>query len=141
LTNDSSGEEVHAVTYPGPVHQQSAADPTTTPVDLATLHGLTPGTGRVQSVIVGAQETLLSLGYPHGLQVMVSLPVAPIPGVETACGLEAIHPLAVRMSNRQDALDCSVLGTSRNGPQRIQISVVQALGLCESGVHTVLCTE
>ncbi len=125
----------------GPVHEQTAADQTTAPIDLATPGELIPGTARVQSVIVAAQETLLSLSYPRGLQVVVALPVVPLPAVENDCALEAIRPLAVRMSNRQDALDCSVLGTSRNGPQRIQISVAQALGLCESGVHAVLCTE
>ncbi len=102
------------------------------------MRGLVPGT---ESVIVRAQETLLRLGYPDGQQILVSLPAAPRPQVETDCSLVAIRPLAVRMSNRPAALDCSVLGTSKAGPKRIRITIAQALGLCASGVHTVFCTE
>jgi hypothetical protein len=113
----------------------------TNPIDRAALRELAPGTSRVQSVIVRAQETLLRLAYPGGLHVVVSLPSVPQHGGESHRSLAAIRPLAVRMNNRPAVVDCSVLGTSRTGPRRVRISVAQALELCASGVHTVFCTD
>jgi hypothetical protein len=112
-----------------------------TPIGLAALRELAPGTGRVQSVVVRTQETLLRLGYPNGLNVVVALPEVPRGGAESDQDLDQIHPLAVRMRHGRAAFDCSVLGTSTTGPRRIRISVTQALALCASGVHTVLSTE
>ena len=89
----------------------------------------------------GREETLLSLGYPGGLRVLVAVPAAPDRMVTSDCGLRALRPLAVRLSNKPAAFDCSVLGTSRTGPRRVGISLAQALRLCAAGVHTVLCTE
>lgn len=114
---------------------------TAIPLDLAALRELAPGTGRVQSVAVREHETLLGLGYPNELHLVVSLPALPQPGLASDGSLQGVRPLAVRMSNRRASLDCSLLGTSRSGPERIRISIAQALGLCATGVHAVFCTE
>jgi len=114
----------------------------TTPIDLVALRELAPGTGRVHSVSLGKDETWLRLAYPRGLQLVVSVPAVPQWSHASNWGLLAIRrPLAVRMSNTGTGLDCSVLGTSRIGPRRIPISIGQALSLCASGVHAVLCTD
>lgn len=116
--------------------------PPTTPIDLVALRELAPGTGRVHSVSVGKDETLLRLAYPHGLHLVVSVPAVPQWTHASNWGLQAIRrPLAVRMSNKRTGFDCSVLGTSRTGPRRIRVSTGQALSLCASGVHAVLCTD
>ena len=111
-----------------------------TAIALAALRELAPTTGRVQSVVVRTQETLLKLGYPNGLNVVVAVPEVPHGGAESDHGLDGIRPLAVRMHHGGAAFDCSVVGTSTTGPRRIRISVAHALSLCASGVHTVLCT-
>ena len=114
----------------------------TTPIDLVALRELAPGTGRVHSVSVGKDDTLLRLAYPRGLHLVVSVPAVPQWTHASNWGLLAIRrPLAVRMSNRPTGLVCSVLGTSRTGPRRIGISASQALSLCAAGVHAVLCTD
>jgi len=114
----------------------------TTPIDLLALRELAPGTGRVCSVSVGKDDTLLRLAYPRGVQLVVSVPAVPQWSHGNNWALLAIRrPLAVRLSNTRTGLDCSVLATSRIGPRRIRISIGQALSLCASGVHAVLCTD
>ena len=105
------------------------------------LRDLPAGTGRVLSVIDRAEETLLSLGYPGGRRVLVAVPVSSGPDGDDGCSLGALRPLSVRLSNKPAAFACSVLGTTRTGPRRVEISLTQALRLCAAGVHTVLCTE
>jgi hypothetical protein len=105
------------------------------------LRDLPRGTGRVLSVIVRAEETLLSLGYPGGRRVLVAVPNASSPDGGDERSLRALRPLAVRLANKQAAFACSVLGTTRTGPRRVEISLTQALRLCAGGVHTVLCTD
>ena len=114
----------------------------TTPISLLALRELAPATGRVCSVSLGKDDTLLRVAYPRGLQLVVSVPAVPGWILANNWGLLAIRrPLAVRLSNKPTGLDCSVLGTSRTGPRRIRISTAQALSLCVSGVHAVLCTD
>jgi len=107
----------------------------------ALPHELERGTGRVQGVIVRAGETLLRLGYPHGRDVVVAVSAVPLEVAETEPSMEGIRPVAVRITNSRAGFACSVLATSATGPRRVRISIAQALGLCASGVHTVLCTE
>jgi hypothetical protein len=109
--------------------------------DTVAPHELGAGTGRVQSIAVGPDETWLNLGYPDGRQITVTVPGVPQYSTENDFRLDAIRPLAVRMSSRGPAVDCSVLGTSESGPRRIGLSLAQALGLCASGIHTVFCSE
>jgi hypothetical protein len=109
-----------------------------TPVELTALHELPPGTGRVHSVVKRAGETLLRLGYPGGLSVVVVVPEDADHGAEEHRGLR--RPLAVRMTVRRASFECSVLVTSRSGPRRLRISTPLALRLSTMGVHTVLCT-
>ena len=111
-----------------------------TPVELTALHELPPGTGRVHSVVKRAGETLLRLGYPGGLRVVVVVPDDPRHGAEEHRGLRGNRPLAVRMTVRRASFECSVLVTSRTGPRRLRISTPLALRLSAMGVHTVLCT-
>lgn len=113
----------------------------TTAIGLAAFRELAPTTGRVQSVVVRTQETLLRLGYPNGLNVVVAVPAVPHQGADSEYRLDGIRPLAVRMRHDRAALDCSVLGTSTTGPRRVRVSVAHALSLCASGVHTVMCTD
>ncbi len=83
----------------------------------------------------------MSLGYPGGRRVRVAVPVAPGRDGDDDRSLRSLHPLAVRLSNGPEAFACSVLGTTRRGPRRVEISLTQALRLCAAGVHTVLCTD
>ena len=111
-----------------------------TPVELTALHELPPGTGRVHSVVKRAGQTLLRLGYPGGLRVVVVVPEDRSHGSEEHRGLSGNRPLAVRMNVRRSSFECSVLVTSRTGPRRLPISTPLALHLSAMGVHTVLCT-
>jgi hypothetical protein len=95
----------------------------------------------VLSIIARAEETLLSLGYPGGRRALVAVPAASGPDGDDECSLRALRPLAVRLSNKPEAFACSVLGTTRTGPRRVEISLALALRLCAAGVHTVLCTD
>ncbi len=128
-----------AMTRPSIWQTENAQATPTTPIGLAALQELAPGTGRVQSVVVRTKETLLSLGYSNGLNVVVTVPEVLHGGSEGDPGLDGIRPLAVCMRHDRAAFDCSVLGTSTTGPRRIRISLAHALTLCASGVHTVLC--
>ena len=105
------------------------------------LRDLPRGTGRVLSVIVRAEETLLSLGYPGGRRVLVAVPASYGPDGNDEWSLRALRPLAVRLVNKPAAFACSLLGTTSAGPRRVEISLTLALRLCTAGVHTVLCTD
>jgi len=94
------------------------AEPMTTTIGLAALRELAPGTGRVQSVMVGTQGTLLKLGYPNGLHVLVAIPEVPQRVPQGDCSLGAMRPLAVRMSNsrrRSTAASWARRGLDRGG--------------------------
>lgn len=112
-----------------------------TPAELTALHELPAGTGRVHSVLRRAGDTLLTLGFPGGIQVVVVVPEPARDGTDGDSRLRDSRPLAVRMTNRRASFDCSVLVTSRWGPRRVRISAALALRLSAAGVHTVLCTE
>ena len=110
------------------------------PLGMDSLQEHAPGTARVHSIAVRSHETLLTLGYPGGREIVVALPGVPQRDEKTKPpGL--IRPLAVLIRNRHPQVDCSVLGTSMQGPSRVAISVEQALALCGRGVHTVLRSE
>jgi hypothetical protein len=108
------------------------------PVSLDVLRVLAPGTARVQRTVIEGDETLVTLGYPQGREVEVRVPGIPIRH-EGVAGLR--RPLAVHVDNRHERVECSVLGTSPNGPCRLRISLVHALALAHSGVHTVFVTS
>jgi hypothetical protein len=108
------------------------------PVSLEVLRVLAPGTARVQHTVVEGHETVVTLAYPQGREVEVRVPALPT-GDEGVAGLQ--RPLAVHVDNRDRRIDCSVLGTSPSGPRRLRISLVQALALAHSGVHTVFVTS
>ncbi len=127
------------MTKPNIWQRENAEGTPAAPIGLTALREVSPGTGRVQSVDVRTQETLLSLGYPNGLNVVVTVPEVLYGGTEGDPGLDEIRPLAVCMRHDRAAFDCSVLGTSTTGPKRIRISLAHALALCASGVHTVFC--
>ena len=108
------------------------------PVSLDVLRVLAPGNARVEHTVVEGDATLVTLGYPQGRDVEVRLPGVPTRD-EGVAGLR--RPLAVHVDNRHERVECSVLGTSPNGPCRLRISLVQALSLAHSGVHTVFVTS
>ena len=108
------------------------------PVSLEVLRVLAPGTARVHRTVVEGDETLVTLDYPQGREVEVRVPGTPTRDHGMA-GLQ--RPLAVHVDNRNERVECSVLGTSPSGPQRLRISLVQALSLAHSGVHTVFVTS
>jgi hypothetical protein len=108
--------------------------------ELTALHELPPGTGRVHAVVRRAGETLLTLGYPGDVRVVVALPKPARDDAKADGGLRGGRPVAVRMTNRHGSLECSVLVTSRIGPRRLPISTALALRLSAMGVHAVLCT-
>jgi hypothetical protein len=107
------------------------------PVSLDVLRVLAPGTARVQRTVVEGDVTLVTLGYPQGREVEVRVPGVPT-GDKGVAGLR--RPLAVHVDNRHERVECSVLGTSPSGPCRLRISLVNALALAHSGVHTVFVT-
>jgi hypothetical protein len=94
----------------------------------------------VHAVERRAGETLLRLGYPGGVRVVVAVPELARHDSKEDRGLKGSRPLAVRMTNRRASFECSVLVTSRTGPRRLPISTALALRLSAMGVHTVLCT-
>jgi len=109
-------------------------------VELTALHELPPGTGRVHAVERRDGETLLSLGYPGGIRLVVAVPEPARHASREDGGLRGSRPLAVRITNRRASFECSVLVTSRTGPRRLPISTALALRLSAMGVHAVLCT-
>jgi hypothetical protein len=129
-----------AVTKPGFSPPETVA--ATNPLGLRALREQGPGTARVRSIAVRAHETLVRLCYPNGREVVVALPdVAPSDCGDNEEPFGLIRPLAVLMRIGHAQVDSSVLGTSKDGPSRVAISVEQALTLCESGVHTVVRCE
>lgn len=127
-----------AVTKLGPESIATAGE--SSRVGFGALQEHAPGTARVRSVAVRAHEIWLTLDYPGGREIVVALPgVAPRDQTTESHGLT--RPLAVLIRNRHAQVDCSVLGTSEQGPKRVAITVEQALALCGDGVHTVLRSE
>lgn len=109
-------------------------------LDMGALQEHAPGTARVRAMAVRSHETLLTLAYPGGREIVVTLGGVPQRDEDPKPhGL--IRPLAVLIRSRHAQVDCSVLGTSKQGPSRVAISVEQALALCGEGVHTVLRHE
>jgi hypothetical protein len=112
----------------------------TPPIGLDTLRRLAPGTARVLAAVVGENETLVTLGYPRGRDIVVRVPEVPRPGdYDAPSGLRNV--LAAQIRNGAARTDCTLLATSWGGPRRVPISVTQALALAHSGVHTVLLSD
>lgn len=104
------------------------------------LDSLRPVTWSV-TVAPGDSGLAMVLRGPWGESVECSLPVDP--DVEAAQGALArvVHPPAVAVRRGIDSYECSLLGTSPDGPRRVTLSFGGALELVRSGVHAVLRCE
>jgi len=98
-----------------------------------------PGTAYVTDVRVSGAGVVVTLQYPGATHV-VEIGCVPRPEDKEAPGA-VTHVLAASIRSRGAAFECTVLGTSPNGPVRLGISLAQALALARSGVHTTFRIE
>lgn len=98
------------------------------------LRDQAPGSAYVDSVVLDGSETVVTLRYPGGHLVEVTMPWALAEGVDAPPPL--VQVFAVHVFN-VFGVDCAAIGNSAAGPQRTAISLEKAVALAASGVHTV----
>lgn len=112
-----------------------------TNVEAPKENGIWVGTARVLSVTTQSGGSLVRLQLHTGWEL--ELPVATVPDVDGADDAisGASQPLAVTVNWTTTCCACSVLVTGRSGPHRREITLGQALALCQFGVHGVFNRE
>jgi len=92
------------------------------------------GTAYVTEVRVSGAGVVVTLKYPGGTHVVE---IGCVPRPEDREMPDAVtRVLAASIRSRGAAFECTVLGTSLEGPVRLGITLAQALALASSGVHT-----
>jgi hypothetical protein len=86
------------------------------------------------------EVTQLTLRHASGEQSLLLVPTSANEAAARADAAAVRRPLAVRMTGRAPHWSV-LLGTSRRGPVRRQVSPESALALCASGVHTVVVMD
>ncbi len=101
-------------------------------VSLDFLAAEAPGTGYVEAVEPNGSSTVVTLRYPFGT---VDVVVPAVPSGDAAAH-DRPKPFAVQV--RVGAcVECSVLESTKRGPQRVGVELEEALSLAADGVHTV----
>jgi hypothetical protein len=104
------------------------------------LFALERGTAYVESVAFNAGTASVQLRYPMGRTVRLVLPTVPERG-DARCPSALERVLSVDVRRDVDGVHCSAVGTSRRGPQRLPVTLEQALALAHQGVHAVFRAE
>lgn len=115
-----------------------AEERSTERVALADLGRLARGTAYVESLTVLDGESSVRLAYPFGRYVEAVVPVVPKPPTPPS-GLR--HVFSVRVRHGDAGARCSALGSSGDGPLRVDVEIATALGLAAGGVRTVFTTD